>query len=139
MIQQLINVLKGWGVACCFVMTSLLFQHYFRNPLCFSWTCIIWLLLGLLVAIGTYSWFVLPNLPNTWWIKNLALSFLFLISFSTNLSLFQLDYSNNLLWSSSSIITMGLLLLIVSSFTSIIIQKENRLIIRQINIRKRDK
>ncbi len=132
MIRRIIFSLKGWGIASLLLAAALLFQHFFRNPLCFSWECVIWLLLGLLLAILIYSFIILPLLPEKQWLKNAILSLLFLASYSINLILYQIDYVNNLLFTGGSIVAIITILIGISCITTNIIRYKKNLVIRQI-------
>ena len=139
MIRRIIFSLKGWGVASLLLAIALLYQHFFRNPLCFSWDCIIWFLLSILGAVIVYSFILLPVLPNKKWLKNMVLSILFLASYYLNLFTFETDYSNNLLLSDGSKIAISLLVVFVACFTAQFIKIENKLVIRQVSVRKKEK
>ncbi len=139
MIRRIIFSLKGWGVASLLLAIALLYQHFFRNPLCFSWNCIIWFLLSILGAVIVYSFILLPVLPNKKWLKNMVLSILFLASYYLNLFTFETDYSNNLLLSDGSKIAISLLIVFVACFTTQFIKIENKLVIRQVSVRKKEK
>ena len=135
MVRRIIFSLKGWGAASFLLAVALLFQHFFRNPLCFSWACMIWLLVGIGGAILTYSFIILPFLPNKKWLKTIILSLLFLIIYFINLFIYQADYVNNLLFSGKSILIIVALLIGISYLTTNIIRHKNNLIIRQIKMR----
>ena len=136
MIRRIIFSLKGWGIASLGLAIALLYQHFFRNPLCFSWECIGWFVFGLLLATLIYSFVIMPLLPKKQWIKNTILSFLFLITYFSNLFIFKVDYYNNLLASNESIITISLLIVGISCLTANVIRySKNNLIIRQVKIR----
>ena len=135
MVRRIIFSLKGWGIASFLLAIALFFQHFFRNPLCFSWACMIWLLVGIGGAILTYSFIILPFLPNKKWLKTIILSLLFLIIYFINLFIYQADYVNNLLFSGKSILIIVALLIGISYLTTNIIRHKNNLIIRQIKMR----
>lgn len=133
MIRRIIFSLKGWGIASLLLAIALLFQHFFRNPLCFSWECISWFLAGILMAIFVYSLVILPFLPNKQWIRNSVLSLLFLAIYFLNLTIYKVDYTNNLLFTGKSLFVIAVIIVVISCFTANSIRYKSNLIIRQMN------
>ncbi len=137
MIRRIIFSFKGWGIASLLLAIALLFQHFFRNPLCFSWACILWFLAGILIAILVYSLAILPFLPNKQWIRNSVLSLLFLITYFLNLSIYKVDYTNNLLFTGKSLFVIAVIIVVISCFTANSIRYKSNLIIRQFRARSK--